>query len=82
MDYAPTQNLAEAFRQRRYDGIFYNSELNKDGKNVALFSLSHADVKERSLYTLSDVFVVSSTSMTLVKKPKKCKRSRNSSFIS
>jgi hypothetical protein len=54
-DYAPTQILAEAFRQRWYDGIIYNSGLNTDGKNVALFNLSHADVKERFLYTLSDV---------------------------
>lgn len=54
-DYAPTQILAEAFRQRWYDGIIYNSGLNKDGKNVALFNPSHADVKERFLYTLSEV---------------------------
>jgi RES domain-containing protein len=54
-DYAPTQILAEAFRQRWYNGIIYNSGLSKDGKNVALFTLSHADVKERFLYTLSDV---------------------------
>jgi RES domain-containing protein len=54
-DYAPTQILAEAFRQCWYDGIIYNSGLNTDGKNVALFNLSHADVKERFLYTLSDV---------------------------
>jgi RES domain-containing protein len=54
-DYAPTQILAEAFRQRWYDGIIYNSGLNQDGKNVALFNLSHAEVKERFLYTLSDV---------------------------
>jgi RES domain-containing protein len=53
-DYAPTQILAEAFRQRWYDGIIYNSGLDNDGKNVALFNLSHADVKERFLYT-SDV---------------------------
>jgi RES domain-containing protein len=51
-DYAPTQILAEAFRQRWYDGIIYDSGLNKDGKNVALFNLTHADVKERFLYTL------------------------------
>src|ERR1022692_3299177 len=54
-DYAPTQILAEAFRQRWYDGIIYDSGLNKDGKNVALFNLTHADVKERFLYTLYDV---------------------------
>lgn len=54
-DYAPTQILAEAFRQHGYNGIVYNSGLNKDGKNVVLFDLSHADVKERFLYTLSDV---------------------------
>ena len=54
-DYAPTQILAEAFRQRWYDGIIYNSGLNNDGKNVALFDLSHANVKERFLYTLSDI---------------------------
>jgi RES domain-containing protein len=54
-DYAPTQILAEAFRQRGYDGIIYNSGLNNDGKNVALFNPSHAEVKELFLYTLSDV---------------------------
>ena len=50
-----TQILAEAFRQRWYDGIIYNSELNTDGKNVALFNPANADVNERFLYTLSDV---------------------------
>jgi RES domain-containing protein len=54
-DYAPTQILAEAFRQHQFDGIIYNSALNKDGNNVGLFNPSHADVKERFLYTLSDV---------------------------
>jgi RES domain-containing protein len=54
-DYAPTQILAEAFRQKSYDGIIYNSGLNRDGKNVALFDLSHADVKECFLYRLTDI---------------------------
>lgn len=35
-DYAPTQVLAEAFKEERYDGIIYMSRLG-DGKNVALF---------------------------------------------
>ena len=41
----PTQILAEAFKQDRYDGILYNSLL-ADGHNIALFDTAAADIGE------------------------------------
>jgi RES domain-containing protein len=48
-DYAPTQFLAEAFRNEGYDGIIYESRMCK-GKNVALFDVDVAEVASRQLY--------------------------------
>jgi RES domain-containing protein len=42
-DYAPTQILAEAFRDHGYDGIVYNSLLDREGHNIALFDLASAE---------------------------------------
>ncbi len=44
-DYAPTQVLAEAFKDAGYDGILYSSRLGK-GKSVAIFELDRAYVTE------------------------------------
>jgi len=42
-EYAPTQFLAEGFRNAGYDGIIYVSKLGK-GKNVAIFDLTAAEL--------------------------------------
>ena len=47
-DYAPTQFLAEAFRNEGYDGIVYESRMG-NGKNVALFDVDIAEVASRQL---------------------------------
>lgn len=51
-DYAPTQIIAEAFRQDGADGLAYGSI---DKLNVALFDLSSADAGEPHLYRVDDV---------------------------
>jgi RES domain-containing protein len=42
-EYAPTQVIAEMFRQHGFDGIAYRSSLGK-GHNIALFDLDAAEV--------------------------------------
>ena len=41
-DYAPTQILAEVFRDQDYDGVVYKSVFGDKGYNIALFDLSAA----------------------------------------
>lgn len=53
-DYAPTQILAEIFRQRGYDGIRYKSLLG-EGFNIALFDLGSADLSNCHLYEVKKV---------------------------
>jgi len=48
-DYAPTQVLAEAFRNEGYDGILYRSLLGS-GANVALFDLGAAQLSNRQVF--------------------------------
>jgi hypothetical protein len=48
-DYAPTQILAELFRETGVDGVGYRSALGK-GHNLALFDLACADVINGQLY--------------------------------
>ena len=56
-DYAPTQILAEVFRDYGYDGIVYNSLLDRRGRNIALFDLATAEPINCGLHeTLSVVF--------------------------
>ena len=54
-EYVATQILAEAFREGGYGGIIYDSGVNDDGKNVALFDTESANVVECSLYTCESV---------------------------
>lgn len=49
-DYAPTQVLAELFREQGYDGVVYKSAFGADGYNVALFDLNAAAMRTCSLY--------------------------------
>lgn len=53
-DYAPTQVLAEAFRQHGYDGIVYKSLLGA-GLNVALFELDTAELVNCFLYETKSI---------------------------
>jgi len=53
-DYAPTQILAEAFRNHGYDGIIYKSMLEK-GFNVALFDLTAAELVNCFLYKAKSI---------------------------
>jgi len=53
-DYAPTQVLAEYFRQRRFDGIAYASSLGP-GHNLALFDLTAAEVRGCDLVEVTKV---------------------------
>lgn len=55
-DYAPTQFLAEAFRNEGYDGIVYASKLGK-GKNVALFDIDVAEVASRRLCHVTNISI-------------------------
>ena len=54
-DYAPTQVLAETFRDGGYDGIVYESRLGEGGKNVATFGLDYAELVSCSLYQVDEI---------------------------
>jgi len=53
-DYAPTQVIAEAFRQDGCDGLIYGSRLGT-GRNVAIFDLTAAELLNRRLYQVEKV---------------------------
>ena len=58
-DYAPTQIIAELFRQHGYDGIGYKSSLG-NGSNLALFDFNVAEVINCTLFQVEAVdFTVS-----------------------
>ena len=53
-DYAPTQILAELFKNNGFDGIAYRSSLGK-GHNIMLFDLDAADLINCTLYKAKKV---------------------------
>jgi hypothetical protein len=53
-DYAPTQVLAEFFREKGLDGIAYRSSLGK-GHNVALFEVGVASLRSCQLFEIDDI---------------------------
>lgn len=53
-EYAPTQVLAEAFRNAGYDGIAYGSKLGT-GTTVAIFDLTAAELANCHLYSVEGV---------------------------
>jgi hypothetical protein len=53
-EYAPTQFLAEVFRNNGYDGVAYGSKLGS-GATMAIFNLSSAKVAKRLLYRVDAV---------------------------
>lgn len=54
-DYAPTQILAELFKQRGMDGIAYKSSLSEDGLNIALFSFDTTEMYAHQLFKVKKV---------------------------
>lgn len=57
-DYAPTQVLAEYFRDYGFHGIKYGSKRNKAGKNIALFKVSDARPLKAAVYRVTDIPVI------------------------
>jgi RES domain len=53
-DYAPTQVIAEAFRQDGSDGLVYGSKLGT-GRTVAVFDLEAANVGKCRVYRVDEV---------------------------
>jgi len=49
-EYVPTQIIAELFKSKGFDGIYYKSLLSDDGFNLALFNLDDAGVIHCALY--------------------------------
>lgn len=55
-EYAPTQILAELFKDAGYDGIAYNSHFN-GGFNLALFDVLSADIVSCAPYEVTSIHV-------------------------
>lgn len=53
-EYAPTQVLAEHFKRRGYDGVFYKSNLGS-GYNIAAFEIDSLEVIDVRLYPVKAV---------------------------
>jgi RES domain len=53
-EYAPTQVLAEVFRNAGFDGVVYGSKLGK-GKTIAIFDLTAAELVNCHLYRVEGV---------------------------
>jgi len=53
-DYAPTQMIAEVWRQAGYDGIGYKSKLGQ-GMNIALFELDSVEIQKCELHEVESV---------------------------
>jgi hypothetical protein len=54
LEYVPTQILAERFRLEGFDGILYESRLNK-GTNIALFDTASAELINCGLHRIRSV---------------------------
>jgi hypothetical protein len=53
-DYVPTQIIAELFKNKGFDGIYYKSALG-EGHNIALFDLDVAEIISYSLFEAKSV---------------------------
>lgn len=53
-DYAPTQVIAELFKNKKFDGIKYKSALG-DGHNIALFDLNTTELTHCYLYNTKGI---------------------------
>jgi hypothetical protein len=56
-DYAPTQILAELFRDAGYDAIAYRSQFGENGFNVAVFNVTDADAINCAPYEVTKIDV-------------------------
>ena len=54
-DYAPTQILAELFRDNGYDALVYRSQFGEEGYNVALFDLDDGKIINAAPYRVSEM---------------------------
>lgn len=54
-DYAPTQIIAELFKEKGYDGIAYKSAFGDDGYNVALFNPDDAELVTCCLFEAKSI---------------------------
>jgi hypothetical protein len=55
LEYVPTQILAETLRLQGFDGILYESQLNKGGTNIALFDTRSAKLINCGLHQIRSV---------------------------
>jgi hypothetical protein len=53
--YYATQYLAEMIKHNKFDGIRFNSSLNKDGKNIVLFNVDDCSVISSKLVEISKI---------------------------
>lgn len=58
--YAPTQIIAEAFRERGYDGILYGSSFGIGTNNVVLFDVGGAELEYCEIHEIKTVNLVHS----------------------
>lgn len=56
-DYAPTQVLAELFKDAGYDGIVYQSQFGEKGFNIALFNVDDAEPINCAPYEVTKIEV-------------------------
>ena len=56
--YAPTQIIAEAFRNHGYDGIAYGSAFGEGRTNVVLFDIGAAELEACELHEIRDVHLI------------------------
>lgn len=56
-DYAPTQILAELFRDAGHDAVIYASQFGEQGFNIALFDVQDADIYHCDPYQVDQVSV-------------------------
>lgn len=54
-DYAPTQIIAEMFKDLGYDGLYYKSAFGENGYNIALFDLDAAYMINCSLHDVTRI---------------------------
>ena len=54
-DYAPTQILAELFRDNGYDALVYRSQFGEKGYNVSLFDLDNGEIINAAPYRVSEM---------------------------
>ncbi len=56
--YAPTQIIAEAFRNHGYDGIAYGSAFGEGQTNVVLFDIGAAELEACELHEIKNVRLI------------------------